>query len=180
MKSLIGTCLVFLSIIGFLMGFRLIWERNNPQRLSLFPWSVTSLSKTSNTSIVIPQLSLRLPVVAGFISNGQWTTTGEGVSHLSSSAQLGKKGNSVLYGHNWPNLLGKLPSIKPGDKVMIETPTKTLVYTVYYTAEVKPSDTSILAKTTDERITLYTCSGFFDEKRFVVTAILDQKPLLGG
>jgi sortase (surface protein transpeptidase) len=43
-------------------------------------------------------------------------------------------------------------------------------FKVEYTATVDPSQTYIIDNTKDTRITLYTCTGFLDSKRFVVVA----------
>ena len=43
---------------------------------------------------------------------------------------------------------------------------------IEYTQVVTPDQTHILAPSDDRRVTLYTCTGFLDRKRFVVTATL--------
>ena len=45
-------------------------------------------------------------------------------------------------------------------------------FLVEYTSVVDPNQTYILSQTKDKGITLYTCTGFLDTKRFVVTATL--------
>jgi LPXTG-site transpeptidase (sortase) family protein len=78
-----------------------------------------------------------------------------------------------LYGHNWSALLGSLPKIKPGDKIkIILSNGQEKNFVVKYTSIVAPSDTKILSDSADSRITLYTCAGFLDSKRFVATALL--------
>ena len=43
-------------------------------------------------------------------------------------------------------------------------------FEVFFTQVVGPNQSSILNPTEDRRITLYTCSGFLDQARFVVVA----------
>ena len=96
-----------------------------------------------------------------------------GLSYLSSSPIPGEWGNSILYGHNWPNLFGPLKKIQKGDPVEVELSSgQTRTFEVVMTDTVTPNQTHILSKTDDVRLTLYTCTGFLDRNRFVVTARL--------
>ena len=121
--------------------------------------------------IAINSLKLNLPVEPTLIEKGTWPTSQIGVSFLKNSGTLGLPGNLIFYGHNWKTLLGSLKSIKVKDEIILTDATgKDFIYTVAYVAQVDQSDTSILADTKDERLTLYTCIGFMDQKRLVVVA----------
>ncbi|MBI2028304.1 MAG: sortase [Candidatus Levybacteria bacterium] len=114
-----------------------------------------------------------LEIFPAKIVNNRWEITAQGVSYLSSSPLPGEKGNSVLYGHNWTNILGNLIKIKPGEEIVIvSNRNNKRTFVVEHISVVDPENTQILANTSDRRITLYTCSGFLDSKRFVVTALL--------
>lgn len=166
------------TILGFLLlvlGGILLFQRFTPQRLSFknfeFPSAVTKIHEGSR--IVIPALNLDLEIFPASTTNNTWETTIQGVSHLSSSPIPGEKGNSILYGHNWINLLGNLTKIKLGDEIhIISSNSEKKVFIAKYINIVGPYDTEILINTDDRRITLYTCTGFLDSKRFVVTAFL--------
>lgn len=41
---------------------------------------------------------------------------------------------------------------------------------LFDTKEVLPESVEVVAPTTDETLTLYTCTGFADQKRLIVTA----------
>jgi sortase A len=143
---------------------------------------LASSQKTSDVnvpvSISIPSLKISLPVYPATIEKGKWQDTKNGVSYLTSSSIPGSTGNSILYGHNWPSLLGNLTKIKPGDKIFVTLNEKGMqVYTVKYITVVTPDQTHILDTTSDSRLTLYTCTGFLDSKRFVVTATEDVKEM---
>ncbi len=119
-----------------------------------------------------------LEIIPSKITNNTWEATSQGVSHLSSSPIPGEKGNSILYGHNWTNLLGNLTKIKPGAEINIILKNREKkIFIVEYVSIVGPNDTQILADTDDTRITLYTCTGFLDAKRFVVTALLKSNKI---
>ena len=165
-------------IIGMLLLFfaSFLWyERHTPRRLT---FAYTAQAKQTThveppIGISIPSLGITLPIFPAIIAGKTWPTTDKGVSYLVSSPLPGGKGNSILYGHNWPNLLGKLHEIKIGDKIMVMGKNNTVKnFSVKYIAEVDPSNASILAPSQDNRITLYTCTGFLDSKRFVVVATL--------
>lgn len=168
----------FVGIFLLLFAAYLGYERVTPRRLT---FAYTASAKTATTSHVeapigvsIPSLGISLPIFPATVTNTSWPTTDKGVSYLLSSPLPGEKGNSILYAHNWPNLFGKLPQIKIGDKItIIEKKSTVLSFTVKYTAVVDPKNASILAPSKDKRVTLYTCTGFLDSKRFVVVATLN-------
>jgi LPXTG-site transpeptidase (sortase) family protein len=124
------------------------------------------------TVIKIKSINLELPVIGTKIVDGKWETSGEGVSYLSSSPVPGEYGNSVMYGHNWPNIFGRLNKVKTDDVITIlysDGSARDFVVKDVFT--VNPRQTHILSPTQDSRLTIYTCTGWFDLKRFVVTAV---------
>ncbi len=167
---------IILGILCLLTFSYLIFERSNPERLSFDDFKEDKEISSINTSqtpeeILIPDVNINLPILPSKIDNGKWSATTKGVSYLTTSPLPGEKGNSILYGHNFPNLLGNLNKIKPGQKIVIKyTDGNVKEFVVKFTLEVSPKQTNILETTDDNRITLYTCSGFLDSKRFVVIA----------
>lgn len=166
------------GIICFSLAVFFLWQRNDPSRIafksvppvkqSLYPGE-----KNLPVRLVIKKINLDLPIYPAKINGQEWETTAKGISWLNFTPVPGEKGNSIIYGHNWENLLGKLDRIKPGAKIEIyyaDAGKKT--FTVNTTAIVSPNEISVLKQAEDRRITMYTCTGFFDEKRFVVAAQL--------
>lgn len=172
--------LLVLGILSFFLFCYLIYQRYNPQQLSFKLPEAQALDyvKNSNSSsqpigIKVDSINLSLPVVPAEVKNSNWEVTSKGVSYLKTSAIPGEKGNSILYGHNWPNLLGDLKKVKPGDKLsIIYADNSSRNFEVEYSTKVSPSETSILQNSEDSRITLYTCTGFLDSQRLVVIAKL--------
>lgn len=167
-----------LGISLILFGSLLVFQRNNPNRVAFAkaenntPFFEEKKTKIPET-VVIPSLSINLQIFTSEIRDGKWEVTENGVSYLKTSAVPGERGNSILYGHNWTNLLGNLTKIKTGEVIEIVFDDKSKKeFIVTLIQEVKPNDVSILDSTTDNRITIYTCSGFLDSKRFVVVALL--------
>lgn len=111
-----------------------------------------------------------LNISDGYTQGDRWTTSQTGVSYLTSSA-IPTKGNTVIYGHNTANILGGLWRVHEGDYIYLVLSNGNFVkYQVKETKEIEPTQVEILSQTEDSRLTLYTCSGFLDEARFVVIA----------
>lgn len=164
--------LVFL----FLFSYSL-FQRINPWGLEKGFEQYAHASETPQSSvpqrIVIDSLEVDLPVISANIENNKFETTKDGVSYLASSGVPGKSGNVILYGHNWANILGNLPKIKVGDTVKIYASSGEFhEYKIDYTAKVTPDEVHILNQTEDARVTIYTCTGLFDTKRFVAVGTL--------
>lgn len=175
MTTAISRILIIFGILILGFGGILLFQHYTPQRLSFKNYKPsTKISHVEQQSrMKIPSLGMDLEIIPSKITNNIWEATSQGVSYLSSSPIPGEKGNSILYGHNWTSLLGNLRNIKPGAEINITfTNKEKKTFIVEYVSIVGPNDTQILANTDDTRITLYTCTGFLDSKRFVVTALL--------
>jgi LPXTG-site transpeptidase (sortase) family protein len=172
-----------LILIGFLCclcSAYFFWMRTDPHRLAFNNYQPAKVSVTQEKSapqrIIIKDLAIDLPIVPAKITNNSiWETTDNGASYLSSSPLPGEKGNSIIYAHNWASLFGGLTAAKPGQKIEVMYANGSRKkFLVESTATVSQNEASILAPTKDKRITLYTCAGWFDTKRFVVVAVLDD------
>ena len=174
MQKIIDTSLLILGLALFVYGGHLLSLRYRPLPVVQAHEQVEPTVTDLPTKIEISSLSLSLPVYPASIVGDKWQTTDSGISYLSSSPLPGTVGNSVMYGHNWPNLLHDLGKVKPGDTIAVFFGSKKLIYSVHYVSVVEPDNTSVYTNTTDARLTLYTCTGLLDSKRLVVTAILLQ------
>ena len=177
MRNFLANLLIILGI-GFLLASAfLVWQRYNPRRSAFDGINEIEFSGNKDgqnahpIALSISDLEIYLPVVPANNTGGKWETTTKGVSYLTSSANPGETGNSIFYGHNWNNLLGNLTRAVPGQVIeIIYSDGGTKRFVVTHTQEVTSSQTQILNNSEDKRMTLYTCSGFLDTKRFVVTA----------
>lgn len=122
--------------------------------------------------IEIPSLNISLPITVSTISEkGIWEISEAGASFLGSSGVPGSDTNTVIYGHNKKYLFGSLVSLKTGDKIFIQSEDGIQhQYIVEETKTVSPNEISVVLPTDEERLTVYTCTGFLDSKRFVVRA----------
>jgi len=121
--------------------------------------------------ITIPFLNLDLSVEEAQIVDNIWQVSKTGVSHLSSSADPGSGGNIVIYAHNKKNLFGPLLRVKKGDLINIQDETGVRhSYMVIETKIVSPREIGYVLPGNEEILTLYTCTGLADSKRFIVQA----------
>ena len=169
-----STFFLAFGLICLVISGYLFWQQHTPRRLAFavqeLP-TVESGQAPQPVSLRIDSVNLVLPILPASLQEGEWETTSEGVSYLTETPVPGQPGNSVLYGHNWPNLLGKLNQLKMGDTIEIEfAEGSTQTFTVKQRHVVTPDQTHVLQPTDDTRLTLYTCTGLFDRHRLVVVA----------
>jgi len=182
MRKILSNLFIVLGIFLFIFGGYLVWERNAPQRISFDSPPLEQkgslvdakvLPEGKPVRIKMPSIHKELAIIPSRIVDNRWESTKKGVSYLETSPIPGEVGNSILWGHNYPNLLKDLTKVEVGDEITIVFENGgEKIFIVHFTQEVGPNQSSILNPTEDNRITLYTCSGFLDSKRFVVTALL--------
>ena len=172
MKNFFANILLIAGVILFVVSSYLIFERYNPNRLSFADYipseGNTSVDQSTKPEfLLIPELGVKQAIVPAQKNGSKWETTTKG-----------EVGNSIFYGHNWPSILGSIVNIKPGQEIaVVFSDGSVKKFSVEYTQIVEPTQASILDQTSDKRITLYTCTGFLDTKRFVVTAFY-QDPVV--
>lgn len=168
-----GLCGLSVSLGLFMYGGYMVWQRNLPADAAV-PVQTSLAPDVRNIPVEIdlPSLNLVLPIMARQIIDGKWQDPGHAVGFWEDSPLPGDLGNSVLYAHNWKNLFGKLYMIRPGDEINIKFLNgEVRSFIIKNTYTVTADETHILAPTDDTRVTLYTCIGFLDLKRFVAIAI---------
>lgn len=175
---LIAKFLIILGLACYIFGIFLIWERNNPNRLAFKNYTGNYENvKVPNppTRIIIRDLGIDLPIYPAKQTSNEWQTTTQGASYLISSPIPGEIGNSIIYAHDWVSLFGPLLNAREGDSVEIEFADKTRkTFVIGQTTVVSYNQTDVLAPSKDRRITLYTCTGFFDSQRMVAVATLGK------
>lgn len=151
----------------------LLWQRT----VLSFAYTPTPFNTTRQVfstiqTIQIPSIGIDNNVTGSSIRNGIWQTSRTGVSHLAVSANPGEPGNIILYGHNSPTIFKTLLHIKIGQPIYVITADgKTHVYKTEKIAIVSPSDITSVQASDHEILTVYTCTGFLDTKRFIVQAL---------
>ena len=167
----------FLSLLLVLAGAAVLLYA----AFSRFDFRIYAVSKTSSSKqiqakpmkVYIPNLGRVLSVSEGEVRGSNWIISQTGVSYLTTSAEPGTTGNSIIYGHNTIGVLGGLWRVHEGDSIyVIMDNGQFYKYQVFERKEIDPSQVDILSQTPDSRLTIYTCSGFLDSARFVVVSKL--------
>jgi LPXTG-site transpeptidase (sortase) family protein len=133
----------------------------------------TNIPYEAPLRIVIPSLSVDLPIVEAKVIDGYWETSETTASHGIGSSYPGEEGNVVIFAHARENLFGPLRNIKHDDNIYVLTKDSWHRYRVSEIKLVNPNEIENIAPTLSEKLTLYTCSGFLDSKRIIVGALPD-------
>ena len=120
--------------------------------------------------IVVSDLSIDLPVKEAKVVSGYWEVFPDVAGFGLGSSYPGEVGNQVIFAHARAGLFFPLKNAKVGQKVIVFTQDKWYSYAITDIKEVNPNQIEVIAPTTDVTLTLYTCSGFADSKRLIVTA----------
>jgi len=175
MNIFITSGLVILSIAS--LG--LIYDTLYPPQLSFAtppaPHTLSSDQQQGPTRITIPSLAIVQPIVPGIISNNIWSISDNTANHLATSAQPGQGGNIIIYGHDDNDLFGPLKLAKKGQIITLtDHNEKEHRYQIETLATTHPTDVSWIQPTNRELLTVYTCTGFANSRRFIIQA----QPLL--
>ncbi len=119
-----------------------------------------------------------VPIDEESYQDGQWTISEENASYLTQSARPGEQGNIIIYGHNKRSILGNIRALKSSETITLTlSDGTTRDYKISLITEVDPSRVEYLRPTDTETLTIYTCSGFLDSKRFIVQAVpVEEEP----
>jgi len=136
------------------------------------------LEKTTPSRVIVPDLGIDLEVSRSEIVDGYWEVFLDKAGWGIGSGFPGEVGNQVIFAHAREGQFLPLRSIESGMKIyVLAGPTEQssaelswFEYEVNEITEVLPSDTQVIAPSEDERLTLYTCSGFKDSQRLIVVA----------
>lgn len=128
------------------------------------------ISKNPPIRILIPALQIDLPVKEAKVVNGYWEVFKDRAAFGLGSAYPDEVGNQVIFAHAREGLFLPLRKAKIGQNIMVLTKDKWYSYKIREIKEVLPNQTEVIAPTKEAILTLYTCSGFSDSKRLIVTA----------
>lgn len=103
--------------------------------------------------------------------NKKWVVSDTEATYLQESARPGEKGNIIIYGHNKRAILGNMRYVKGNEIIHLTTADgKDHQYKILLRTVVSPNDITYLLPTRNETLTMYTCTGFWDSKRFILRA----------
>ncbi len=155
-----------LLLIGFILGFFFTRFEAPVNSYSVERPYLESLP----TRIIIPSVSIDTSVKKALIIRGYWQVFNDSAAWGDQSGIPGNIGNQVIFAHKRSGLFLPLKDAKIGAKIYVLTNEKSYNYEIKEIKEVKPNQIEVVAPTTDETLTLYTCSGFGDIERLIVVA----------
>jgi len=120
--------------------------------------------------IEVADISVDLPVKLAKIVEGYWEVFEDTAGWGEGSGVPGHPGNQVIFAHAKQGLFQPLQNIQEGMVITISTDKEIYEYEVKEIKSVHPNQIEVIEPTFDETLTLYTCSGFNDEKRLIVIA----------
>lgn len=169
----------FITLGTILMSTALLHRYLYNRALTLSNQLVSQYAQSNQTANRLPKPThifvkwrLDVPIDEAVAVNNNWTISPNHASWLSQSARPGEPGNIIIYGHNKRDILGNIRVFTGGEEIVLtleDGSQKT--YIVQSVTEVSPKNTQYLQPTNTEILTLYTCSGFLDQNRFIVRAI---------
>lgn len=121
--------------------------------------------------ILIPKSDIDLKVTPSQIVNGYWELSETTASYGLGSGTPGTKSNTVIFAHAREGLFYNLKDVKKDDVIYVFTKNSWYRYKVNKITAVYPNQTEVIQPTKNEVLTLYTCTGYNDEKRLIVTAV---------
>jgi len=124
-------------------------------------------------ALQIPSIGVDAIVKEG-LGNWKWIA---GPAHEPESAFPGDGGNCIIAAHRnmWDAAFARLPRVRKGDIIDIDTVEGRCTYIVDSSQEVRTSDRRPLEETVEPRITLYTCVLPFNaQRRWVVQGHLKE------
>ena len=176
-RALIGKIvgLVFLSLALIILV--LPQHLNSPKKSAKNPIQINSKLLSSkaleNTPvrIIIPKSNIDLSIVSAKVVDGYWELSENTASYGLGSGYPGTASNTVIFAHARQGLFYNLKDVKTGDSIYVLTKDRWHRYKVNKVTTVFPNQIEVIQPTKTETITLYTCDGFYDEKRLIVTAV---------
>ncbi|MBI3379771.1 sortase [Candidatus Gottesmanbacteria bacterium] len=127
-------------------------------------------AKNPPVRLTIPALQIDLPVKEAKVVKGYWEVFPDSAAFGLGSSYPDEVGNEVIFAHARDGLFAPLRNAKVGQNITVFTKDKWYSYKINAIKEVLPNQTDVIGPSKDTVLTLYTCSGFSDSKRLIVTA----------
>lgn len=172
-NKIIGLTFLILAFVLLVFPINSSIQKPNEKNPIAINSELLSSKKTLDNPIriLIPKADIDLPVVDAKIVNGYWEISETTASYGLGSGHPGEKGNTVIFAHARQGLFYNLKDVKVQDTIYVFTKDEWFIYKVNKITEVFPNQTEVIEPTKNQVLTLYTCSGFYDEKRLIITAV---------
>ncbi|MBN2256937.1 MAG: class D sortase [Anaerolineaceae bacterium] len=150
-------------------------EHLRPVMQAMASLALPTPSARQATRIQIAAIGVDAPVVQG----DGWEQLKKGVGQHPFTPDPGQPGNIVLSAHNdvFGELFRDLDKLKPGDTIVLFSPSGQFVYIVTGTQIVAPTNVQVMNASEGSTVTLISCYPYMvDNKRIVISAKLQGNP----
>ena len=134
--------------------------------------------------LVIAAARVDLPVQEGHYNpaDQSWSLSGTRVNFAVPSALPNDAGgNTFIYGHNYPYVLGRLPQLKVGDIAQVFTDNGYVFTYTYQTRQsFKPNDASVFRYQGPPILSVQTCDGRWNQLREIFSFSFTKVEPHGG
>jgi LPXTG-site transpeptidase (sortase) family protein len=159
-----GSLLIILALIIHFQQFI-------PRHFIVRATSIDDLSSILVSQVKISDLKIDLPIYPSVVTDSKWEINNMGVSLLVNYQELGFSSSQILYGHNWPSLLGNLTQAKIGQEIeLIYNDDSLKRFQISKLVIVPVNDLTAIQEADQNSLVIYTCSGFMDKERLIVLA----------
>ncbi len=170
-NRVIGILCIFLAMLVLVWKFPVAKPAGNNPIVINSKLLDSKVNQNIPVRILIPNSEIDLKVVPAEIVNGYWETSDTSASYGLGSGHPQSKSNTVIFAHARKGLFYNLKDTKIGEVIYLFTKEKWFRYKVNKITTVYPNEIEVIKPTKDEILTIYTCTGFYDEKRLIVTAV---------
>jgi LPXTG-site transpeptidase (sortase) family protein len=169
--------LIVVAIVSAIHGLWLLWGRYKPAQLNELhtAFNETEVKAASHDvespqALMFPSLGLAVPLVEATVVNERWQLSKEAGSYVTVDS--GDISGTIIYGHNYPRIFGKLSELKESDTFDVRSNSGVVhQYQVVHRKIVDPDDVDSVLPQTENDLVIYTCTGFLDSKRLVVESV---------
>ena len=180
-KKVIGLIFILIGIVLILLPDKL-----NNNSIATEPIRFSGFTEASEFDflpkrVIIDDLSIDVGVRQAQIKNGFWEVFEDSAGWGLGTASPGEKGNQVIFAHAKNELFLSLEKASIGMPIIVVAEnsageTKIFTYEIELINEVYPNNLTYITPSDEEKLTLYTCSGFADNKRLIVIALPKENP----
>lgn len=175
-RNLFGLLFLSLALILLIVPIQLPTQKQSSKNPIVINSQLLSSKNVENIPqrIIIPGVNIDLPIVSAKVIDGYWELSEHTASYGLGSGIPGTKSNTVIFAHARVGLFYNLKGVKVNNTIYILTKNQWYRYKVNKITAVFPNQTDVIMPTKNEEVTLYTCTGFYDEKRLIIQAIPEK------
>lgn len=142
------------------------------------PTAIPEPSDPTPIYMYVPAMDLNSPIKEVFLREGMWEVADYAVGYHNGTAYPAT-GNTVLAGHAGirGGVFARLPELKLGDDIYIDTAQVRYHYQVRTIQNVQPTQVEVMYPTAESILTMITCTAWDTQRLVVIAYLVDQSPL---